>query len=305
MLVVAPSTHAWHSTSMRCVVDIELLVEHRLHRPPRTLRIVQRLEGRRAQRAPTARDARYPMATRGGDVPPRRPRRPSAARTAARSRPAGTASATRRLRRGASATRRTREHRDRDRRDRVEPVGAEQSRPKAATMTATEPSASATRCQNAPRTLRLPCASPRSEGAPGVHEQADDANDEHTGRVRLTAEMSKRGTASTTITIDAAISKTPFASATSTSVRPNPKVWRSVGGRSAMRRAAYAIASATTSETMCPASARRAREPNANPPTSSTTRKPALAPSANSAHAVDARRCGSRGGGEPACVRCR
>ena len=90
----------------------------------------------------------------------------------------------------------------------------------------------------------------------------------------------RRRTASTATTIAPSNSSTAFASATSTSVRPKPNVWRSVGGRAAMRSAAYARARATTSEIMCTASASTASEPSAKPPTTSTTRKAALATSA-------------------------
>src|SRR5690242_6026118 len=55
-----------------------------------------------------------------------------------------------------------------------------------------------------------------------------------------------------------------------------------------MRTATYASASAVTSETMCAASAISAREPNANPPMSSTARKTAFATSAISRARLDA-----------------
>src|SRR5438309_9889326 len=76
-------------------------------------------------------------------------------------------------------------------------------------------------------------------------------------------------------------SSKPFPCATSTSVRANPNVCRSVGGRCVMRNAAYATDSTTTSVAMCAASASNASDPNAKPPATSTPRKRAFATRAN------------------------
>src|SRR2546430_10587935 len=76
-------------------------------------------------------------------------------------------------------------------------------------------------------------------------------------------------------------SSRPFPCATSTSVRANPNVCRSVGGRCEIRNAAYATESTTTSVAMCAASASNASDPNAKPPTTSTARKTAFATRAN------------------------
>src|SRR5205823_13284556 len=76
-------------------------------------------------------------------------------------------------------------------------------------------------------------------------------------------------------------SSRPFPCATSTSVRANPNVCRSVGGRCEIRNAAYATDSATTSVAMCTASASNASDPNAKPPATSTARKTAFATRAN------------------------
>ena len=68
-----------------------------------------------------------------------------------------------------------------------------------------------------------------------------------------------------TTTIAPASSSRPLACATSTSARSKPNVWRSVGGRCAMRSAASASPSASTSEVRWAASASSARLPNSEP----------------------------------------
>ena len=60
----------------------------------------------------------------------------------------------------------------------IDAIGSSRSAPNNAApipamMTAIDPSASANKCQSAPRMLRLPCACRRNdEGAAEVHEQA-------------------------------------------------------------------------------------------------------------------------------------
>ena len=62
-----------------------------------------------------------------------------------------------------------------------------------------------------------------------------------------------------------------FSIAARISVRWNPKVCSMEAGRPATQIASRASPMAAASVSMCPASARRARLPETNPPTTSTT----------------------------------
>ena len=87
-------------------------------------------------------------------------------------------------------------------------------------------------------------------------------------------------TLSTMIQPPAASSITALTWAASTSARAKPKLWRALTGRAASTSAPSAMPSPATSETRCTPSASSAREPNTNPPMTSTTSSPVLTPNA-------------------------
>ena len=142
----------------------------------------------------------------------------------------------------------------------------------AATMTATEPSASFTTSRNAARRLRLllralastaiEAALPTSPMTPNT-TMSEDVTSGGSNSRRIPSTSTNPPTASSTAACPAAAS---------TSARRYPHVRWSVGARRDRVAANQASDSPATSLSMCPASANSANEPESTAPTTSATR---------------------------------
>ena len=142
----------------------------------------------------------------------------------------------------------------------------------AATITATEPSASFTTSRNAARRLRLLLRAPASTAIDAMFPSRPTTPNTTISPVVTSGGSNSRRIPSTRMNPPTARSTAACPAAASTSARRYPQVRWSVGARRDRVAANQASDSPATSLSMCPASAKSARLPDRIAPTTSATR---------------------------------